>query len=80
MGQPSDAIEKALAHSIKGIKGVYNRAEYAEERRRILRLWADFVEAQINEGSESHHREVRCCRLTPPHCINKQLRPYNDPQ
>jgi integrase len=22
MGQPSDAIEKALAHSIKGIKGV----------------------------------------------------------
>ncbi|PAJ83943.1 tyrosine-type recombinase/integrase [Burkholderia ubonensis] len=50
MGQPSDAIEKALAHSIKGIKGVYNRAEYAEDRRRILALWASFVEAQIDEG------------------------------
>ncbi|CAG9208541.1 Integrase [Burkholderia gladioli] len=50
MGQPSDAIEKALAHSIKGIKGVYNRAEYAGERRRILALWADFVDAQIEEG------------------------------
>lgn len=50
MGQSSDAIEKALAHSIKGIKGVYNRAEYAEERRKILQLWADFVEAQRNEG------------------------------
>ena len=50
MGQSSDAIEKALAHSIKGIKGVYNRAEYAEERRRILLLWADFVDAQIDEG------------------------------
>ncbi|KVT56532.1 tyrosine-type recombinase/integrase [Burkholderia ubonensis] len=50
MGQPSDAIEKALAHSIKGIKGVYNRAEYAEDRRRILVLWASFVEAQIDEG------------------------------
>ena len=49
MGQSSDAIEKALAHSIKGIKGVYNRAEYAEERRRILQLWADFVDAQISE-------------------------------
>ena len=48
--QKLDAIEKALAHTIKGIKGVYNRAEYAEERRRILRLWADFVEAQIDEG------------------------------
>lgn len=50
MGQSSDAIEKALAHSIKGIKGVYNRAEYAEERRKILQLWAEFVDAQINEG------------------------------
>jgi integrase len=50
MGQSSDAIEKALAHSIKGIKGVYNRAEYADERRKILQLWADFVDAQINEG------------------------------
>jgi len=50
MGHSSDAIEKALAHSIKGIKGVYNRAEYAEERRKILQLWADFVDAQINDG------------------------------
>ena len=50
MGQSSDAIEKALAHSIKGIKGVYNRAEYADERRRILQLWADFVDAQIEAG------------------------------
>jgi integrase len=50
MGQSSDAIEKALAHTIKGIKGVYNRAEYAAERRRILQLWADFVDAQIEEG------------------------------
>lgn len=50
MGQSSDAIEKVLAHTIKGIKGVYDRAEYAEERRRILQLWAEFVDAQINEG------------------------------
>lgn len=50
MGLASDAIEKALAHSIKGIKGVYNRAQYAAERRKILQLWADFVDAQIEEG------------------------------
>ncbi|WP_206999810.1 tyrosine-type recombinase/integrase [Trinickia mobilis] len=49
MGMSSDAIEKAIAHSIKGIKGVYNRAEYAEERRKILQLWADFVETQVEE-------------------------------
>jgi integrase len=47
MGLSSDAIEKALAHELKGIKGVYNRAQYADERRRILQVWADFVEAQI---------------------------------
>jgi integrase len=47
MGCSSDAIEKALAHSTKGIRGVYNRAEYADERKRILQLWANFVEAQI---------------------------------
>lgn len=52
MGLSSDAIEKALAHSIKGIKGVYNRAQYADERRKILQLWATFVDAQINEGSK----------------------------
>ena len=50
MGQSSDAIEKALAHTIKGIKGVYNRAEYAEERKRILHMWAEFVDAQIEGG------------------------------
>jgi integrase len=50
MGQSSDAIEKCLAHSIKGMRGVYNRAEYADERKKILQLWADFVDAQIAEG------------------------------
>lgn len=48
MGHPSDAIEKALAHKIGGIKGVYNRAEYGDQRRIILQAWADFVQAQIH--------------------------------
>lgn len=52
MGLSSDAIEKALAHQIRGIKGVYNRAEYADERRKILQHWATFVDAQIAEGAK----------------------------
>jgi integrase len=52
MDQSSGAIEKALAHSINGIKGVYNRAEYATQRRKIMQLWADFVDAQIAEGKK----------------------------
>jgi integrase len=43
-GFSSDAIEKALAHEQGGIRGIYNRAEYAEERRRMLQHWADFVD------------------------------------
>lgn len=48
MGHPSDAIEKALAHKIVGIRGVYNRAEYAEQRRTIMQAWGDFVQLQID--------------------------------
>ncbi len=46
----SDWIEKALAHETKGIRGVYNRAQYADQRRDMLQWWADFVDAQIEEG------------------------------
>ncbi len=43
-GFGSDVVEKALAHSIGGIRGVYNRAEYAEQRRAMLQSWADYVD------------------------------------
>lgn len=49
-GFASDWIEKALAHEQKGVRGVYNRAEYAEKRREMLQWWADFVDSQIEEG------------------------------
>ena len=49
-GFNSDWIEKALAHETKGIRGVYNRAQYADQRREMLQWWADFVDSQIDEG------------------------------
>lgn len=49
-GFNSDWIEKALAHETKGIRGVYNRAQYADQRRDMLQWWADFVDSQIEEG------------------------------
>lgn len=48
-GFNSDWIEKALAHETKGIRGVYNRAQYADQRREMLQWWADFVDSQIDE-------------------------------
>ncbi|MEN8260868.1 MAG: tyrosine-type recombinase/integrase [Pseudomonadota bacterium] len=49
-GFDSDWIEKALAHETKGIRGVYNRAQYAGQRRQMLQWWADFVDSRIEEG------------------------------
>lgn len=46
-GFPSDVIEKAMNHTISGVRGVYNRAEYAEQRRTMLQQWADMVEQWI---------------------------------
>ncbi len=43
-GWPSDVVEKALNHTIGGVRGVYNRAEYAGQRREMLQAWASFVE------------------------------------
>lgn len=37
----SDWIEKALNHKLKGVRGVYNRAEYAAQRKEMLQAWAD---------------------------------------
>lgn len=47
-GYPSDWIEKALAHEQKGVRAVYNKAEYARQRAYMLQQWADMIDAWIN--------------------------------
>ena len=42
-GFESDVIEKALNHTIGGVRGVYNKAEYAPQRRKMLQFWSDYV-------------------------------------
>ena len=46
-GWASDVVEKALNHTIGGVRGVYNRAEYAEQRKAMLQQWADTVDAAV---------------------------------
>ena len=47
-----DVIEMCLAHTIKGIRGVYNEAEYIPQRKEALQMWGDFIEiCQINAFS-----------------------------
>jgi integrase len=43
-GYPPDVIEKALNHAVRGgVRGVYNRAQYAAERKQMLQEWADYL-------------------------------------
>ncbi|MBG3131551.1 tyrosine-type recombinase/integrase [Proteus mirabilis] len=48
-GYNSDWIEKCLAHVQNGVRAVYNKAEYAEHRRKMLQEWADMVDEWIKE-------------------------------
>ncbi|HDN3280219.1 TPA: tyrosine-type recombinase/integrase [Escherichia coli] len=47
-GYPSDWIEKALAHEQKGVRAVYNKAEYARQRAYMLQQWADMIDSWID--------------------------------
>ncbi len=43
-GYPADAIEKQLAHNPRNkIRGIYNRAEYLPERRKMMQEWANYL-------------------------------------
>ena len=45
-----DVIEKALNHEAMGIRAVYIVAEYAEQRKKMLQWWADYVDGIVNES------------------------------
>lgn len=46
-GFNTDWIEKCLAHEQRGVRAVYNKAEYAEQRRDMLQQWANMVDGWI---------------------------------
>jgi integrase len=50
VGFDSDWIEKCLAHEQRGVRAIYNKAEYAEQRRTMLQAWADMVDGWIQNG------------------------------
>ncbi len=43
-GYNTDWIEKCLAHEQKGVRAVYNKAEYSEQRRAMMQDWADMID------------------------------------
>jgi len=45
-----DAIEAQLAHVSGGTRGVYNKAKYLPERRRLMNWWNSYLEEIAKEG------------------------------
>jgi integrase len=43
LGRP-DIIEVSLAHVDGSVRGIYNRADYLEERRATMQRWADYLD------------------------------------
>jgi integrase len=60
-GYVSDVIEKALGHTIKGVRGIYNKATYAPERRAMLQFWANYLDG-LTQGKVISLREKRSKR------------------
>lgn len=44
-----DVVEKALSHEKGGVAGIYNRAEYASERKKMLQWWANYIDSIVTE-------------------------------
>jgi len=55
MGWPSDVVEFQLAHvDHNKIRGIYNRAEYLDQRTKMMQAWADYLDA-LKEGKASQN-------------------------
>lgn len=49
-GFSSDWIEKQLAHEQRGVRAVYNKAQYIDKRRSMMQSWADLVDSYENQA------------------------------
>ncbi|MCH4248633.1 MAG: tyrosine-type recombinase/integrase [Acinetobacter populi] len=58
-GFHSDAIEACLNHTMKGVRGVYNKAKYEKERTEMLQKWSDYIFSVIYEPNLIFFNEVK---------------------
>ncbi|SON54332.1 putative prophage CPS-53 integrase [Hartmannibacter diazotrophicus] len=49
-GFDAELIETALAHKDGSVRGIYNRARYWDERKKLMQAWADIVDT-LKAGS-----------------------------
>ncbi|MEH6460374.1 tyrosine-type recombinase/integrase [Chitinimonas sp. JJ19] len=56
-GFDPDIIERQLAHAERNkVRAAYHRAEYVEDRRKMMQWWADFLDAQSHQEPLKNRR------------------------
>ena len=69
---PPHVVEAVLNHrsgTRRGVAGVYNRFDYAEEKRQALEAWASFV-AELVEGKPGNVVRLRMAKVTEDAMLN----------
>ena len=56
-GYNSDFIERQLAHQERNkVKGAYNHAEHLNERRQMMKEWADYLDSLRHKDIVSEYK------------------------
>ncbi|HBM0244211.1 site-specific integrase [Salmonella sp. NW805] len=51
-GVNADAVEQLLGHSLSGVRGIYNRSKYMDEKLKALTMWCDYLNSLlVNEAA-----------------------------
>ena len=58
-GFHSDAIEACLNHTMRGVRGVYNKAKYEKERIEIMEKWSNYIFSVIYEKNIIFFNEAK---------------------
>ena len=58
-GFHSDAIEACLNHTMRGVRGVYNKAKYEKERKEMLQKWSNHIFSVIYEPNLIFFNQVK---------------------
>jgi integrase len=53
LGWDENTIDRQLSHLVPGVRGVYQKAKYIADRRKMMQAWADHLD-QLKAGATIH--------------------------
>ena len=72
LGVDEIVVERVLGHRIGGVKGVYNRYRYIEEKRAALQLWASELLAEPSAAKTRGTRKARADAHPQPELVSAE--------